>query len=334
MRILLPILSALFLILSIPYVGSAPEDFHPDTVNALLGDVSYTETFDEPITESTPEEVRIKTHLGYVVSLLKQADTSNLDASQKENRATLITLLEGYKEAGVFPKNRHFETRRPVFIDEDGNLCAVGYLIAQTEGLEAAQTINQQHKFDYIKDIDPKLVDGWLAENGLTKKEAAMIQPAYRTERTVEENNIETEYMVGSSLLAGIQIGSTAFNLLSDSPGRTNRKVSAFNTLLGLSNLTLGLVNLDNSYKETTEEDPQNPCVICYYTTTTYENPARTKLSIVNIIVGGASALFNGYRFFTTEKAEDPSKFNVSATQVYDPNSNTLALGISMSVKF
>ena len=336
LKLILPILSA-FLLLSTPLLHETPK-FHHDTVNALLGDISYTNSFGVEPDITTSEEVRIKTHLEYVIKLLKEKDSSDLNSSQVENRLKLIALLKDYVEAGTFPKNRHFNTRNPVFIDEDGNLCAVGYLIAQTEGLETAEEINQHHKFDFIKDIDPKYIDGWLASNGITKNEAAMIQPMYGgvyTE-TIEQNEIELEYAIGSSLLAGMQLGTTAYSILSDNSPSTVKKVSAFNSLLGMGSITLGLLNLDNTYTDIRNPttDPQL-CAICYSRyETTYKNPTRTKFSIANIVVGGLSAAFNGYRFFQANEREKPSNINISATQLYDPTTQTFNPGLSFSMKF
>lgn len=319
---------------------SAPEEKNPNsnTVNSVLGDVSFVNTFGVEPDTATPEELRIKTHLSYVIQLLKDEETRHLNKYQRQKRSRIISLLEGYKEAGQFPQNHHFEDRRPVFIDRDGNLCAVGFLIAETEGVEAAERINKDHKFDYIKDINPKLIDGWLAENGLTQKEAAMIQPAYGPggtyKETITNNNIELEYAVGSSLLAGAQIGITSYSLFSGKA--TNRKVSALNGALGLASLTLGIINVDNTRKEVIVSDEEPIiCVMCYdryeYT---YKNSDRTKFSVANIIVGGASAIFNGFQFFRANKQEDPSRFNVTATQLYDPSSEQMKPALSLSVNF
>lgn len=337
LRLFLPALTALLLI-STPVLQQNSPSFHHDTVNAVLGDISYTNTFGAEPDNATLEEVRIKTHLEFVADLLKEKDTSDLNSSQIENRWKLIALLEDYKEAGIFPKNRHFKTRSPVFIDEDGNLCAVGYLIAQTEGLEAAKEINRQHKFDYIKDINPKLIDGWLAENGLSRKEAAMIQPMYGEiyTETVERNEVEFEYTIGSSLLAGMQLGTTAYSVLSDDSPLTIKKVSAFNSILGMASITLGVLNLDNTSTDIRypTTDPQ-VCGICYSRyETTYKNPTRTKFSIANIVIGGLSAAFNGYRFFRANEQMKSSKFNVSATQLYEPTTQTFNPGLSFSMKF
>ncbi|WP_421774163.1 hypothetical protein [Gracilimonas sp.] len=334
LRILLPIASALLIIVGSFSSQNQKPEFHLNTVNGVIGDISYEKEFGVEVDASVSEETRIKTHLQYVIEILKDTETHHLNTDQEKNRKHIITLLKEYIDAGEFPQNHHFKNRRPVFIDRDGNLCAVGYLIARTKGLEAAQRINRDHKFDYIKDIDPKLINGWLAENGLTQKEAAMIQPFYGPiENKVNRNNIETEYAIGSSLLAGAQLGALSYSLLTNNSPSDIKKISVFNSALGAASLTLGLVNLDNRYSETSSPAPEQPC-ICWTTTTTYTNKARTQLSIANIAVGTASLIYNSFRFFSAPQKEEPSKFNVSATQLYDPSSGQTAPALSLSMKF
>ncbi|MGN8224246.1 hypothetical protein [Gracilimonas sp. BCB1] len=333
LRTLLPFASALLIIIGSFTSPTQHPEFQFNTVNSVIGDISYEKEFGVQPDASASEETRIKTHLQYVIEILGNTETHHLNTEQAENRKHIITLLKEYIGTGEFPKNHHFENRRPVFIDRDGNLCAVGYLIAKTEGLKAAQRINRDHKFDYIKDIDPKHINSWLAENGLTQKEAAMIQPAYQSSITRNQNNIETEYAIGSSLLAGAQLGALSYSLLTDGSPSDIRKVSVFNSALGAASLTLGLVNLDNRYSETSSPAPEQPC-ICWTTTTTYTNKARTHLSIANIAVGTASLVYNSIRFFNAPQKQEPSKFNVSATQLYDPSSGQTAPALSLSMKF
>ncbi|SMO32637.1 hypothetical protein [Gracilimonas mengyeensis] len=334
-RSFFPFLTALFL-LSASFIHS-PNSFDnrssqiDKSVNAIIGDDSYKQAFGVEPDASSPEILRLKTHLNYVIALLKEKKTDDLTHQQQQNRARIIDLLEQYTEGGVFPRNHHFETRRPVFIDRDGNLCAVGYLIAQTEGLPYAERINRDHKFDYVKDINPKLIDGWLAKNGITKKEAAMIQPTYQPiRRTVTKNNIETEYAIGSSLLAGAQIGLSTYHLLMK--GQPNRNAYVVNGALGFASLTLGVINLDNTQVKT---DPMCGIVApCWEQETTYKNPDRTKLSVANIIMGSASMVYNGFRYFRAKNADQETALQVAPAPLFDPSTGQTAPGLSVSMNF
>ncbi len=69
---------------------------------------------------------------------------------------------------------------RPCFIDTvSGNICAVGYLIAQTEGIELAQKINKKYQYEYIKNMKLPEVEAWTQKYGMSIDDCAMIQPSY-----------------------------------------------------------------------------------------------------------------------------------------------------------
>jgi hypothetical protein len=102
-----------------------------------------------------------------------------MDAEKSARRVNLIDSLEDYVAAGEFPRNTVFPGRRPVFIDPDGRLCAVGYLVAVSSGREAAEKIAASHRYDYLLEMNEPLVDSWAEENGFTLRELASIQPSY-----------------------------------------------------------------------------------------------------------------------------------------------------------
>jgi len=71
----------------------------------------------------------------------------------------------------------------PCFIDDEGNYCAVGYLMKRDGRDDLAQKINKLHRYDLIENFGlqdlPELVD-WVNTCGFTLNELAMIQPTYR----------------------------------------------------------------------------------------------------------------------------------------------------------
>ena len=110
------------------------------TVNAVIGDFSFMETYSQPTTNETDESSRLQTHLKYVENLLRSKDISSLTKEQTVNRLKMLDLLNDYWTAGAFPKNYDYPDQRiPCFIDKDGNICAVGYLIEQTAGRQVAE---------------------------------------------------------------------------------------------------------------------------------------------------------------------------------------------------
>ena len=150
-----------------------------EPVNSLLGDISFVNKFGVHPDSATDEDLRINTHLEFVENLLRQKDISDLAVPLQQKRIYLLDLLHEYRTAGIFPRNFDYKNRRPCFIDKNGNICAVGYLIEQTAGRQAAEYINNKFKYEHVLEMNDNLVDDWISNSGLTKEECAMIQPDY-----------------------------------------------------------------------------------------------------------------------------------------------------------
>ncbi len=71
-----------------------------------------------------------------------------MSAEMQARRAHLLNLLHEYRSAGRFPKNYEREGRKPRFIDRDGTICAVGYLIEQTAGWATAGLV--EHRTEHL----------------------------------------------------------------------------------------------------------------------------------------------------------------------------------------
>jgi type IX secretion system substrate protein len=151
-----------------------------EPVNSIIGDISFIKKFDHSPNAATNENLRIKTHLAYVENLLRQRDVSAMSSELQLKRNHLLNLLHDYWTREIFPRNYDYKNQtRPCFIDKDGTICAVGYLVEQTAGRKAAEIINSKHKYDRITEMKDKIVDDWINNSGLTREECAMIQPQY-----------------------------------------------------------------------------------------------------------------------------------------------------------
>ncbi|MCP4524192.1 MAG: hypothetical protein GY828_08290 [Candidatus Gracilibacteria bacterium] len=127
----------------------------------------------------------IQWHLNRTEGILRQVDTSHLSQSQIKNREKTLDNLQIYTEQGLFPNNTNIEGFAPFFQGENKNLCAVGYLMFQDENYKSyVNTVVNTDNNIKVMDINDKTFTTWLDTNGLTKLEAAMIQPTYRHERT------------------------------------------------------------------------------------------------------------------------------------------------------
>lgn len=148
-------------------------------VNAILGDQSYVDQYGiQP--EGVADKERIQTHLAYVEDLLRTSNVDHLTAIQRDNRNKVVNILNNYWNQGKFPSDfEHEDARRPCFIDRQGTLCALGFLMKETEGLEMAQAINDGHQFAYVSEMNLPELAVWADRYGLSRRECAMVQPTY-----------------------------------------------------------------------------------------------------------------------------------------------------------
>jgi len=148
-----------------------------NTLNAVIGNQAFA-NYSVTDINLLSENEKISTHLQFV---LEQLDMNNekYDGEILEKRKHLIGLLNQYINDASFPVNTKYEGRRPCFIDEYGNYCAVGYLIKETAGVQLASNVNELYQYDYIYDMNLPEINQWVESSGLTLKEVAMIQPTY-----------------------------------------------------------------------------------------------------------------------------------------------------------
>lgn len=148
------------------------------SINPIVGDTSWHYFARTPVPQGgTHEELRIQNHLMYVYGRLVERPVGS---DSRGRRVEMLDHLLEYMAQGNFPQNfYHPEVRRPCFIDDDGRLCAVAYLVAQTAGQAEAERINQSFRFHYLLDIKDSAFAAWQSASGLSMHELAMIQPSY-----------------------------------------------------------------------------------------------------------------------------------------------------------
>lgn len=188
------------------------------SVNAILDDESYIALFGSMPTKNTNEQLRIQAHLLYVEALLRSADVSLLNDNQLIKRTVALNLLNEYTLRGIFPTNNMYpDERRPCFIDDAGNICAVGFLVEKTAGREVAEQINAQHQYDFLLEMNDSVVSKWANENGFTLLECAMIQPMYNyyPPQPLQQVNadIKRGYGISSAFAGGTNIALLATSL-------------------------------------------------------------------------------------------------------------------------
>lgn len=128
--------------------------------------------------ENFSENKLIQFHLNLVEQELK-VNTSYLSSSQYENRKACLNYLKEYISLEAFPKNNLTNFRTPIFIDDNDNFCAVGYLLKRTGKETLSRKISKENNLAYVRQMQyPELLE-WATENGFTVDELAWIQPSY-----------------------------------------------------------------------------------------------------------------------------------------------------------
>lgn len=176
----LPLLLALcFFVAGNPFSSETVKDV--DSINPVIGNESFRVRFGREPNVCDDEDLRIRTHLAYVEALLRSRDVRHLPEGLQTARLRNLNLLREYHLRGEFPRNYDRVDRRPCFIDRDGRICAVGYLVEQTAGRDMAEDIRGLYKYAYISEMEGATIEQWIARSGFTPEEVATIQPTYRT---------------------------------------------------------------------------------------------------------------------------------------------------------
>jgi len=261
-------------------------------VNPIIGDVSFVKKFGSLPDKNTDEDLRIKTHLEYVESLLRKKDVSNLPADLKEKRLQVLNLLRSYWTAGIFPRNYDYTERKPCFIDKDNRICAVGFLIERTAGRKVAEQINTSHKYDELLAMNDKAVDSWIATSGLTREECAMIQPTYGPPPVYTYNQIPASYGISSSVLSGVNLSLNAMNALQMIKGTNNKTIPAIGLVTGAGQVVLGIASFPKTV---------------YGFNGAVTNESKKTLSMVNIGLGTSTMILSAWNLINKKKVKDRS---------------------------
>ncbi len=126
------------------------------------------------------ERKRIKLHLMNTEQELRNADVSHLDYKLKENRAKMIQSLNQYWKKEEFPKNTTHKVRIPQIKDKDGTPCALAYMIENSGNCKLVSQLATQNNLVSVEDVHEGPLLDWLKKSGITKQEAAKIQPTYQ----------------------------------------------------------------------------------------------------------------------------------------------------------
>ena len=126
------------------------------------------------------DDVRIREHLRRTEAALRATDHDHLAPTRRRRRETALDRLAAYRERGAFPTNRTQPRRTPLFVGDDGTRCAMAHLLAEDGREDLVADVMDADPTVAIEDLPPEHpVVEWVEANGLTREEAARIQPTY-----------------------------------------------------------------------------------------------------------------------------------------------------------
>jgi hypothetical protein len=227
--------------------------------------------------------------------------------------------LHEYLTAGNFPTNRDYpDERRPCFIDADGTICAVGYLIEQTKGRQLAEANNAKHQYDFLLDMHEPMIEGWATEFGLTLEECAMVQPTYGYLPANQTNaDIKTGYGISSGLVGGTNIAINMANF--SGRWRGNSTLSYIGLATGAGQVIIGIANIKKSITEPRINGSSN--------VTSFK--AQNNLSYANIALGTTTLVTSTLNLLMNKKKKDTrNAFNLYSYPNYN---NSLTMGLSFT---
>ncbi|MGE3727000.1 MAG: hypothetical protein AB7I41_15675 [Candidatus Sericytochromatia bacterium] len=291
--------------------GAHPVVEHRFAINAMLGDESYLKRFGELPSLAVPNRLRIQTHLYYVEKKLRSGPTEYLNPSLQKQRYHLLDLLNQYAKAGKFPENFDYpDQSRPVFIDRNGNLCAVGYLIAKTTGMDFAQAINQRFHNAYLGEMQGKELEKWVQKSGLNFQELAMIQPDYPPSKPLPENPADPNVVIPSLSLDAVNLAVLLAYLIPIEDPTLYQGSRLGGMVIGGATVGWGLFNYGDLQGELS---------------------FKSRLSLANIGLGLATFLISYYQWQHPPQPNQPQTWTVGQ---YPSYASQTALGVNYQHRF
>ncbi|MCD6012725.1 MAG: hypothetical protein K0Q79_2587 [Flavipsychrobacter sp.] len=221
----------------------------------------------------------------------------------RAKRTHILNLLHEYSAAAKFPANYdHPEERRPCFIDRNGNICAVGYLVEQTAGRPLAEKINKQHQYDKIADMKTPELLAWVENSGLTKEECAMIQPQYGYINPKDPNYVSTENGVTTAVWSGLNVSLAATSSIRTINNRPAKTASLLGIISGAGQIVYGSLTIPKKEGG--------------WSANQWNNSQRS-VSFINIGVGATALFLNTFNYFS-KKPESKNSYGVYSFPTQD----------------
>jgi len=170
--------AALMMLAGISYTsGHGAESFATDAVDRVIGDGGFNRIYPIMPGNGVDQDLQVTRRLTAIEELLRRRDVTAWPGELRAERARNLDRLHEYRLRAIYPRNYdHPELTLPCFIDREGTICAVGYLVEQSAGRDAAERINARYQYATVAAMDAPEVHDWIARSGLTRAEVETIQ--------------------------------------------------------------------------------------------------------------------------------------------------------------
>ncbi|MCU0445230.1 MAG: hypothetical protein MUE85_09960 [Microscillaceae bacterium] len=118
-------------------------------------------------------------HIQTLQAIFSKRILPHLTPLQQQTRLQHLKVLAQYAQLRDCPRNYNKTYRTPVFIDEKGRYCAVGYLMLHSGKKNFCEAVQKTNNYIYIRQIENQEFSEWQQSSGLSLDELAWIQPAY-----------------------------------------------------------------------------------------------------------------------------------------------------------
>ncbi len=153
--------------------------------------------------------------------------------------------------------------------------------------------------------MNDRVVDNWIASSGLTREEAAMIQPSYGYAPPPNNNYIKQDYGTASAVLTGINLSMVAINGIQMARHSGHKALPMVGLLAGVGQVILGIGSF-----------PDEPNGANGYT-----NESQKLLCMVNIGLGTASTILSGWNLMSDRPfRERRTSWNIYSFPTRDNN--------------
>jgi len=154
--------------------------------------------------------VRVRAHLRRTERALRGANTDHLDADQRCRREDTLDALRAYRERGAVPTNEGTTERTPQFVGANGVPCAVAALALADGRAELVERVAARDNGVRLETADDGPLLDWVEETGLTRAEAARIQPAYPSEVLFATDCGPVSCALAQALVSTVAVGVLA----------------------------------------------------------------------------------------------------------------------------